>query len=394
MIGQGYYDLKTSWYTGVGQAVVIAMLVNVFNPNLLNLLLVPFTYLTRYCKRDKASTQIELNNLYSGKPFLLAPRYAYILNLIFVTFFYSGAIPLLLVFSWVAFVFTNYCDRVTLFQLASIPAKYDERMSEKAIYLMSFAVYVHNFMSIWYYTSATALTGYPVSSAISEKSSLLTGTFLSSSYATSFENRILNWSSFPNFLLFLVMTIFYVLIWFIDFISNFTCDCDNAKVAPLGEGSSMSKTQAKKKYRLSSYRVSDQEDYKNAFLRTDSLKQLPPINNIGQADNWLLERRESVVEEIENEAPRIVPASSFELNNKNQFLPDISTLYNGIVNMDLFSNKSESLEILQVQYGLLLENRFPRLGIQCSICYALFQIADVGTECSIVCPNCANTFIA
>lgn len=55
----------------------------------------------------------ELNDLYAGESFMLAPRYAGVLNTIFTTFVFFSGMPILIPAAMLSLLLTFWCDRVS-----------------------------------------------------------------------------------------------------------------------------------------------------------------------------------------------------------------------------------------------------------------------------------------
>lgn len=62
---------------------------------------------------EKSGTQTELNDLYSGHKFLLAERYAALMNTFFSVLFYNPGLPILTIMGLVAFFLTYWFDKYT-----------------------------------------------------------------------------------------------------------------------------------------------------------------------------------------------------------------------------------------------------------------------------------------
>ena len=75
-----YDDFRVGWYSDVGGALTLTMVINMVAPHCAPLLTVfVVTPLKRWVKRGKALTQRELDNLYTGPEFGVAVRAPYCL---------------------------------------------------------------------------------------------------------------------------------------------------------------------------------------------------------------------------------------------------------------------------------------------------------------------------
>ena len=81
-----YDDFKVGWYSDVGGALTLTMIINMVAPHCAPLLMVfAVVPLKRRFKRSKALTQRELDDLYTGPEFAVAIRAPYCLNTLYVT---------------------------------------------------------------------------------------------------------------------------------------------------------------------------------------------------------------------------------------------------------------------------------------------------------------------
>ncbi len=109
-----------------------------------------------------------MNELYEGNPYYLAPRYAALLNTLFVTFFYSAAVPLLFPIGLLFVFLTFWCERALLFYVHRTPPKFDESLAEAALNVMPWAVFIHSAFAAWTYSSPSVLSGYDIGSTVSQ----------------------------------------------------------------------------------------------------------------------------------------------------------------------------------------------------------------------------------
>jgi len=78
--------------------------------------------------------------------------YAYILNIIFVTFFYSSGIPLLLLFGMASLLLQFYCYKYILLTFAKRPPNYDHRLNKEVVNLLPYALIMHMLVSLYMYS--------------------------------------------------------------------------------------------------------------------------------------------------------------------------------------------------------------------------------------------------
>ena len=98
---------------------------------------------------SNAKTQSELLKAYEGWDFLLASRYAILLNTIFMTYFLSSAMPCLLLVGALTFIFIFVCDKIVLLRECTTPPKYNADLGLFAIDFCKSAVYLHICFAAW-----------------------------------------------------------------------------------------------------------------------------------------------------------------------------------------------------------------------------------------------------
>ena len=399
-LGGTYADFSPDWYNAVGQSLQITMILNTVNPQILGVIGIPLKLFRIWWYEADCATQKELNDLYAGNHFSLAERYAILLNTVFVTLFYSGGMPVLIVFALCAFIFTNFCDRVALFYTSSIPPKYDDKLAHLTLEILPLSVIIHCGMSLWMYTNPDIASGYPVTAG--ELSSTGANSYidsLSADAGTNFAGRILNWNAFPNFLLLCCIILGYALRISYNLLIFFEC-CRSNKIIPLEN--ELTYAQAVKKFRLSSYRLSDQQEYKEAFKLTDSMKQLKPMNNVGEEDKWMNVKRYGAnwvrMESAENKEVSVESAPEYELieleppQSPNSLQQSWGYLYDGRARVEIMDQRM--LSKLATQYHMMVNNPSNVVRMQCYRCYTIFGVFDPGAECDCICPTCALEFTA
>jgi hypothetical protein len=290
----------------VGEQLTITMFLNIVNPHLIDTMLIPVSWCLRKYKGRKCATQKEMNAVYDGEPYFLAPRYAALMNTVFVTFLFSSGIPILIPAAMLCFFVSFWCERALLFNEHRTPPKFDRSLLDTALSILPWCIFFHSLFATWMYSSPTIFAGYSIGSVINSLGSSVASIY-SNGVATLSANasfswsRILNWNSFPNFIIAVLM----IVLTLVSFVVQRLLLCrgderDSAKVSPALESPRSqdgvaaaadqvavhSYTEAARVFAMSTYRISDQENYKNAFLKTDSFKQMKPTNDIGQDDGW------------------------------------------------------------------------------------------------------------
>lgn len=200
-----YEDFHPGWYEIVGVSLLLTMIMNTLNPHVLPLVLYPFQQCALWCKIRKilagdriTNTQRELNEMFEGIRFTLAERYAIICNTIYVAFFYSSGMPVLLLMASATFLTTYVCDKFVLLKRAKTPPAYNVDIAQFAVTLIKPVVYIHLAVAVWVYGSDTVLLSHPLENSYS-------------GVGEEFREKVLNYSSFPAFLALCVLLSFDII---------------------------------------------------------------------------------------------------------------------------------------------------------------------------------------
>jgi len=267
-----YSDFEASWYREVGVSILLTMFLNTMNPHLLSMLAIPWDAMRRKrCKRW-AKTQAKLNELYQGRRFVLFERYSVLLNTAFVCMMFAPGMPLLWFVGAVTFTLTYWFDKYTFLRSYRIPPRYDESLDMYASAVLPYAVLPHLILALWFY-SAPMTYGYSMNLSLGG---------LNDSVLRRAFNRILQWNTFPLFLLLGSLVAMWIVKRVLAMI--FFCRASEAEKRNLRMGHAekfsrsrqITYTEACAKVGLESYRLSRQNDFRTAYIATPSGKQMAP----------------------------------------------------------------------------------------------------------------------
>jgi len=99
------------------------------------------------------TTQVQLEELHAGPPFVIYDRYASILNAFFVCIVYSAGMPLLLPVLGFTFALTYAVDKHTLLRVYRLPAALDQSLAVGTTRYLKYAVYLHVGLAAWMYSN-------------------------------------------------------------------------------------------------------------------------------------------------------------------------------------------------------------------------------------------------
>lgn len=284
------------WYETVGLSIMLTMLTYTLNPHVWPLLRSCTGALRRRYAARLQATQDDMNNLFGGEEFLLWERYAVLLNILFVTLFYSAAMPLLLPSAAVAVSLTYLFDKVAFLRLYRIPARFDSSMASLMSSLMPYALVLHLPASIWFYTSPPLLEGGEDDDG-GDGSGGGTAETITRYRDWPAPSRMTESYTLPLFTMFVILAALLVAHAVLRQLAGVllcrgaacrrsyrrlssVLDDRGVRGVPVGRGGKtvplhkVTYSQAARRTRLASYQLSQQRHYRSAFVRTRSGRML------------------------------------------------------------------------------------------------------------------------
>jgi len=161
-----YEGFPPGWYTGVGAALILTMLLQIFIPHAGPLLKYLFLQpVLKFVMKRTATTQRDLDKIMIGSPFPMSTRMPEVLNTFFVTLLYCGGIPILLPFAMCNFYISFQLDKLWYLRLYGGTPAYDASIARNAIQLMPIALILHLFFAFLMYgdTNTLAAELFPIS---------------------------------------------------------------------------------------------------------------------------------------------------------------------------------------------------------------------------------------
>jgi uncharacterized membrane protein YgcG len=149
-----FSEFSSRWYSVVGIAVSLNMLLNVVVPHLgplAQLLLIGPAKTRVLLRLGKVVTQSQMDALYEGPDFHLDQRCPAVLSTVFVTMFYCSGCPILLPLCAAAMFTGFYVDKLLLFKLYRKPPQYNAALAHQMQRLMPWALVMHLGVAVWQY---------------------------------------------------------------------------------------------------------------------------------------------------------------------------------------------------------------------------------------------------
>eukprot|EP00397_Hematodinium_sp_SG-2012_P007512 GEMP01007558.1.p1 GENE.GEMP01007558.1~~GEMP01007558.1.p1 ORF type:complete len:891 (+),score=214.45 GEMP01007558.1:172-2844(+) len=211
----GYDDFERQWYSRVGVAIILTMVVQAFSPHGIQVSLYPVLKCVRCCLARRAQTQLDLNTLYTWPDFRLAVRLAGLLNVMFCTMMYSAGLPLLTITATLTFFLVFFCDKFLLLRASRMPPAYDHSILLVFTKLFPLGCLLHSMFAIYMFGNPWLFPSDPLVEALSP-TKIISGTddglsFIKIRYVRIFAERCVSGAGFANFLVWLLIVFFLVL---------------------------------------------------------------------------------------------------------------------------------------------------------------------------------------
>jgi len=145
-------DFDFQWYTNVGSAITMTMVINAITPHLAPLAGYYIIGPLKRCFASTSSTQRSLNKKFEGPTFLISTRFPMVLNTLCVTMVFSSALPVLLPIAFLACTFFYHVDKFLLLRFYHTPPCYDAKLASGTVHLLPFVMIVHLAFAVWVYS--------------------------------------------------------------------------------------------------------------------------------------------------------------------------------------------------------------------------------------------------
>ena len=146
-----YSEFTSEWYLRVGSTIVVTMFLMVFTPHISNWMF-QLLYSCRRCwdrsctcnsKRTHKLVQEDYEAINIGNDFMLEFRYANMLTVLSVVFFYSGGMPILYPIAACFFFVTYWMDKCLLFKCYKKPIQFDSHIAISTLSLFKYIIVLH-----------------------------------------------------------------------------------------------------------------------------------------------------------------------------------------------------------------------------------------------------------
>ncbi|MES1910274.1 MAG: hypothetical protein MHM6MM_002899 [Cercozoa sp. M6MM] len=141
---------QPAWFKAVGAGILLTALANVVNPHALPLVLAPFRRRMREKRIKKARTSQQIRKILRPPRFRIDDRLAATAAACVIVLTVGGVgMPVLYLLGACTFTCMYWCDKYALFRLCATPPRFDERLSEWFLDLLTWAATVHMAVSVF-----------------------------------------------------------------------------------------------------------------------------------------------------------------------------------------------------------------------------------------------------
>ena len=166
LFGGLYTDYNAFWYNDVGILIVQTMIFNMVYPAIEFFIYWPIRFLYRSIDQRRCSCRLALNikqtraktikafeEIYSGPLFDLHWKYAYILNVVYMTFLFGAGLPILFPIALVSLILLYCVSKILLAYSYQKPPAYDHKLNETIVKMLRFAPIIYLIQAMWIYSN-------------------------------------------------------------------------------------------------------------------------------------------------------------------------------------------------------------------------------------------------
>ena len=158
-----YDDFTADWYESIGSIIILTLIFNIATPIaefFLSFILQCFRkcWDTRcYRVPTSSKTKSEYLDLYIDDIFPIGERYAYLIATFFVTFSFSGVIPILVPIAAISLFLLYFSDKLLLFKFYQTPKNYTTNLHSFFINVLIFCLVSHFALTTYFLTEPTLI---------------------------------------------------------------------------------------------------------------------------------------------------------------------------------------------------------------------------------------------
>lgn len=116
--------MDRDWFNDVGTKILITMIISIFNPSLINLFKMWILRCVKNIKANGAKTMQDYIIAKTPIEFDIEQRFAWVLNIFFISMTLSGGIPLLILIAWFTFGILFFIEKNIFITYTKKPPMY------------------------------------------------------------------------------------------------------------------------------------------------------------------------------------------------------------------------------------------------------------------------------
>jgi len=143
-----FNDLDRVWYPLIGEKLLFAIIITVFNPTFVDLIYYWLGSVWRQWRATQARTRRQFLKRMKPPAFRLEAHYIKVLSPFMVVMTFAGGIPILYFLLFLNLLFSYWIDRVIVTRLSKRPALYSSKLVVRAVNFIPSALIIHMIFSI------------------------------------------------------------------------------------------------------------------------------------------------------------------------------------------------------------------------------------------------------
>lgn len=158
-----YTDFTPQWYLDIGTLVAGTAVINMMSPQIEFVFFAGLRLLKRMIdqktccpcnkRNSKSKTVWQFEKVYSGPEFVVHYRLAFIVNIIYVTFWFGPGMPLLFPVALAGLVVTYSSERLRMAYSYTKPPMYDSRLSQSTLSALRWAPVMYAIQAAWIFSN-------------------------------------------------------------------------------------------------------------------------------------------------------------------------------------------------------------------------------------------------
>ena len=158
-----FTDFNSQWFLDIGNLIAETTFINIFAPTIEAVVFTGIRILKRCldqkslcpCDKHKSNAQNiqKFEAIYSGPMFFVHYRLAYIVNIVYIAFFFGPGIPVLIPIATAGLMWNYVSERIRMAYSYVKPPSYDSSLSQQTLTALGYAPLLYAIMSIWLFSN-------------------------------------------------------------------------------------------------------------------------------------------------------------------------------------------------------------------------------------------------